>query len=166
MTLRLILTRHAKSDWDDPLLDDHDRPLNLRGLADAPRLGVWLAEQGLSPGQALVSTARRATETWAGMSPALPGCAASFHAALYHAEPSTILKQLAKAETETVLIVAHNPGIAVLSEAMLSQAPDHHRFAVFPTGATLIAEFDTDSWRNLRPGTGRAVGFTVPRDLR
>ena len=31
MTMRLILTRHAKSDWGDPMLDDHDRPLNARG---------------------------------------------------------------------------------------------------------------------------------------
>jgi phosphohistidine phosphatase len=28
MTRTLILIRHAKSDWDDPALDDHDRPLN------------------------------------------------------------------------------------------------------------------------------------------
>ena len=39
MTQRLILMRHAKSDWDDPLLDDRDRPLNGRGRrsAVAPR---------------------------------------------------------------------------------------------------------------------------------
>ena len=35
MTLRLILTRHAKSSWDDPLIDDHDRPLNPRGAKAA-----------------------------------------------------------------------------------------------------------------------------------
>jgi hypothetical protein len=28
MTRTLILIRHTKSDWDDPGLDDHDRPLN------------------------------------------------------------------------------------------------------------------------------------------
>ncbi|MGR3409824.1 MAG: SixA phosphatase family protein, partial [Paracoccus sp. (in: a-proteobacteria)] len=32
---RLILTRHAKSAWDDPTLDDHDRPLNDRGRRSA-----------------------------------------------------------------------------------------------------------------------------------
>ena len=35
---RLILTRHAKSNWDDPLTPDHDRPLNERGKAAAAQL--------------------------------------------------------------------------------------------------------------------------------
>ena len=42
MTLTLILIRHAKSDWGDAGLDDHDRPLNARGIEDAPRVGTWL----------------------------------------------------------------------------------------------------------------------------
>lgn len=36
---RLILTRHAKSSWDDPMTPDHDRPLNDRGKAAAADLG-------------------------------------------------------------------------------------------------------------------------------
>ena len=39
MTIRLALVRHAKSDWGDPDLDDHDRPLNERGLRDAGAVG-------------------------------------------------------------------------------------------------------------------------------
>ena len=49
MTLRLILTRHAKSSWDDPLMSDHDRPLNERGKAAAADLGNWLASRGYVP---------------------------------------------------------------------------------------------------------------------
>ena len=36
---RLILTRHAKSDWARPDLDDHDRPINGRGKRAARELG-------------------------------------------------------------------------------------------------------------------------------
>ena len=36
---RLILTRHAKSSWDDPTITDHDRPLNGRGRRAALELG-------------------------------------------------------------------------------------------------------------------------------
>ncbi|RZI88087.1 MAG: phosphohistidine phosphatase, partial [Microbacterium sp.] len=39
----LVLVRHAKSDWGDPGLDDHDRPLNDRGLRDAPAVAARLA---------------------------------------------------------------------------------------------------------------------------
>ena len=41
--MRLILMRHAKSSWDDPRIDDFDRPLNARGRASATALGEWLA---------------------------------------------------------------------------------------------------------------------------
>ena len=46
---RLILTRHAKSAWDDPSMDDHDRPLNDRGRRSARALGDWLASRGYDP---------------------------------------------------------------------------------------------------------------------
>ena len=47
---RLILTRHAKSSWDDPLTPDHDRPLNDRGKAAAADLGQWFASRDYIPG--------------------------------------------------------------------------------------------------------------------
>ncbi|MEE3099475.1 MAG: histidine phosphatase family protein, partial [Pseudomonadota bacterium] len=64
---RLVLMRHAKSDWGDPGLGDHDRPLNDRGRRAAPRMGAWLAAQGAFPDAALLSSARRVQETWAGV---------------------------------------------------------------------------------------------------
>ena len=59
----LLLMRHAKSSWDDPDVADHDRPLNKRGKKDAPRMGQWLAEQGLTPEVIVTSTAKRARKT-------------------------------------------------------------------------------------------------------
>ena len=69
---RLILTRHAKSSWEDPLTPDHDRPLNERGRAAAADLGQWLASRGYVPGQVLCSDALRTRKTWAGIAPAIP----------------------------------------------------------------------------------------------
>jgi phosphohistidine phosphatase len=34
----VVLVRHAKSAWDDPSLDDHDRPLAPRGEKAVVRL--------------------------------------------------------------------------------------------------------------------------------
>ena len=65
---RLILTRHAKSSWDDPLMSDHDRPLNERGKAAAADLGQWLASRGYVPSEVLCSDAVRTRAT--------AGCAA------------------------------------------------------------------------------------------
>jgi len=165
MTLRLILTRHAKSDWDDPLLDDHDRPLNPRGVASAAAMGAWLGAQGYLPEQALVSTATRAVQTWQGMCPALPGCAARFQPRLYHAAPDTILAVLATATAPCVMMIGHNPGFALLAEALVTHAPDHAQFHGFPTCATLVVDFDAPDWTMARIGSGRTVAFAVPREV-
>ena len=59
----LYLIRHAKSSWDDPLQDDFDRPLNDRGMRDAPRMGKRLKEKDLHPDMILSSPANRALST-------------------------------------------------------------------------------------------------------
>jgi phosphohistidine phosphatase len=59
----LVLVRHAKSAWDSPGLDDHERPLAERGLRDAPEMGRRLAERGLVPDVIRSSTAVRARTT-------------------------------------------------------------------------------------------------------
>ena len=59
---RLILTRHAKSDWDDPSLPDQERPLNARGRRSARALGDWLASRGYDPEEVLCSSARRTAD--------------------------------------------------------------------------------------------------------
>ena len=59
----LLLMRHAKSSWDDPTLQDFDRPLNPRGLRDAPRMGQFLKQNAITPDQIVTSTAVRAQTT-------------------------------------------------------------------------------------------------------
>lgn len=165
MALRLVLMRHAKSGWDDPLLPDHDRPLAPRGVQAAARMGGWLARKGYLPEAALVSSALRTRETWAGAAAALPDCPASELPALYLASPETILRVLQNARGAAVLLLGHNPGIAEAARLLVTRPPAHPRFADYPTAATLIAEFDVPDWSALRLGTGRVVDFTVPRDL-
>ncbi len=49
MERKLLLVRHAKSDWGNPQTPDYDRPLNSRGLHDAPMMGGRLKTMGLVP---------------------------------------------------------------------------------------------------------------------
>ncbi|EKE43432.1 phosphohistidine phosphatase, SixA [Oceaniovalibus guishaninsula JLT2003] len=166
MTLRLILTRHAKSGWDDPMLGDHDRPLNARGREAAPRIGRWLDRNGHRPDTALISTAVRAIETWDGIAGALTDApAATLLDRLYLAAPPTMLDTLARVEGRCVIIVAHNPGIAAFAARLLAERPGHAGFGPYPTGATTVIEFDIDAWKDAAPQTGRLAGFVVPREL-
>ena len=61
---RLILLRHAKAENQAASGEDIDRALTARGLADAARMGQVLADAGLQPDLALVSSGVRARQTW------------------------------------------------------------------------------------------------------
>jgi phosphohistidine phosphatase len=166
VTLRLILTRHAKSSWDDPLLDDVDRTLNDRGEASADAIGAWLAQRGHVPDAALVSAARRTRETWERMAAALPpGIPVRFEDRLYHAGPDTILKVLRTADAPVVLLIGHNPGLAEFAGRIVAAAPRHPRFADYPTAATAVIDFDAARWADVGWHRGQVADFVVPRDL-
>ena len=60
---KLILLRHAKSSWKDPVLNDFDRPLNLRGKNDANKIGNRLLELNIIPNLILSSSSKRTKET-------------------------------------------------------------------------------------------------------
>jgi phosphohistidine phosphatase len=166
MTLTLILIRHAKSDWDDPGLPDHDRPLNPRGQAAAPRIGAYLAARDLVPRAVLCSTARRTQETWQGIaSRMLDAPAPILTRAIYEAMPVDILNAIGTAEASPLAVIGHNPGIGSLAWSLSATPPGHDKFSLYPTGATTVLSFDATHWAEIGPGQGRVIAFTTPRDL-
>ena len=44
----LTIVRHAKSSWNTNH-EDHDRPLNTRGLDAAPKVGAEILQRGIVP---------------------------------------------------------------------------------------------------------------------
>lgn len=166
MTKRLILTRHAKSAWDDPMTPDHDRPLNERGKAAAADLGDWLASRGYVPEEVLCSDALRTRKTWSGIAPALPGTVIlHLKPALYNAGPDVMLAVLRHAASDTVMMIGHNPGIAEFAHRIVAHAPLSPEFQRYPTGATLVAEFAVDSWEDAAYGIAAPLDFIVPREI-
>lgn len=159
---RLILTRHAKSAWDDPLMPDHDRPLNARGRRAARELGDWLASRGYDPEEVLCSTAARTRETWDRAALAafetLPEL--RVEQALYHAAPDMMLRVLKTAQAQTVMMIGHNPGIAELAAMLPARVPVDPDFRRYPTAATLVVDFQIDDWSQLTPGSGSVLDFT------
>ena len=139
---RLILTRHAKSDWDDPTLPDHDRPLNGRGRRSARALGDWLASRGYDPEEVLCSSALRTRQTWDCVSQAVFETRPDLRIepALYHAAPETILQVLRTATVPTVMMIGHNPCIAAFAAMLPARPPMDPQFRSYPTAATLVGD--------------------------
>ena len=164
MSLKLVLIRHAKSDWGDAGQRDHARPLAARGRRDAPRMGAWLAQGGHAPDLVLCSDATRTRETIALMQPEWPGPPViRFDTTLYAAPPRQLLSALKDVSTRSVALVAHNPGIGRLAAELAGEAPDHARFADYPTCAVTVLEFEGADWSAI--GQGRVAAFAVPADL-
>ena len=156
--------RHAKSDWSHNL-DDHDRPLNLRGQKASAALGGWLSEQALWPTLALISSAARTQETWTRLAPP-DEVATQKVSRLYLANPGQILQEIQRVEeADTLLVLGHNPGIAEIAHWLAQRPADHPDFDRYPTGATTVLRFDHASWSEIQPGSGTVEHFVTPRAL-
>lgn len=138
--ITLVLVRHAKSDWSEPGLADHDRPLNGRGTRDAPRMAALLAQSGFRPDLILSSTAVRARMTADALSSALD-VAVTLVPNLYGASANTLLAQAAANSSCAVILVAHDPGMSDLAEGLSGGGITH-----MPTCAIATFTWNTDSW--------------------
>jgi phosphohistidine phosphatase len=158
---RLILTRHAKSDWGQKGLADHDRPLNPRGRRAAAELGQWLTSRGYVPDQILCSDAMRTRETWA-----LTGLTGTpeYLSELYHAAPEVMMAALRRATGPIVMMLGHNPGIAAFAASLPAEPPHHEDFTRYPTAATLVVDFEIGGWAEVEAKRGSALDFFVPGD--
>ena len=162
MTKTLILMRHAKSSWDHAG-PDIDRPLNARGQAAAPLLGAHLTALKLRVDDVLCSSALRTQETAARLNMPLPMFTPI--QALYLAPPRVLLEQLKQARGDTVLLIAHNPGIADFAQSICEIPPKHPRFDDYPTGSTLVCTFSAASWADVEWHSATATSFVTPKDL-
>jgi phosphohistidine phosphatase len=169
-TRRLVLLRHAKSDWPD--VPDRDRPLAKRGRRDAPVIGRWLREHGYVPDTVVCSVARRTRQTWELVEPELGGSpSVRFEPRAYAASAMTLLYLVRElpGESVTALLIGHNPGIAELASSLASPAGEGGRLgAKFPTGAVAVFGIPGD-WADLdlgTPGQARLVNFTTPAEVR
>ncbi|MCU0267277.1 MAG: histidine phosphatase family protein [Acidimicrobiales bacterium] len=154
----LHLLRHAKSDWSDPSLADHDRPLNARGR----RSRRLLAEHVVGWPVDLVrsSTARRARATAKPLAAAL-GLTVETDPALYGATGEELLEIVRRLPEPAVavVLVGHNPGIEELSWLLTGAS------GAYPTAALGTIELDCERWAVVGRGAGRLVAHVTPAEL-
>lgn len=160
---RLILMRHAKTERAAESGLDRDRALTPRGLDDAALMGSVLADKGLRPDLALVSSATRTRQTWDAIHDSLGDVEVRIEPRLYDASPDTVRRFIEDAEDQTgcLLVIAHNPAVHLLAleyltESAASPSVLDRMAGGFPTGACAIFEVDV---------AGRCTydGFLTPK---
>jgi len=159
---RLLLARHAKSDWNDPDLSDRERPLNGRGERNAPDMGRRLLRLGARPRRIVSSSAVRALSTARLLARELglrPQCLEVLDI-LYAASPGIILQvtQSLPPEEDEVLLVGHNPECTACANLLGALT-----IANVPTCGVVALEFPVARWTEVGPGGGRLLFFEYPK---
>ncbi|WP_069436177.1 SixA phosphatase family protein [Methyloceanibacter methanicus] len=170
--LTLSLLRHAKSSWKNPALPDRERPLNSRGMADAPAMGRAMSERGIDPELILCSSAQRTVDTLALVLPELKvEPKVLYEDSLYHATPEEMLDMLRGIQpgARSVLLLGHNPEIQALALELIGAGPKELRDRLsekYPTGGLAVITFPAGLWSSVDVGSGSLTQFLAPRDVR
>lgn len=157
----IFLIRHAKSSWKNQFLEDHERPLNKRGLSDAPRMGEKLRQSYPAPEKILCSNALRAQETakiiqkiW------FPKKTIDFSTKLYEQPTSNILKVINESSNnlDSLALFFHNPTITHLANLLASL--DIHNV---PTCGVVTLSCLASNWKSVEVGKCHLVDFDYPK---
>jgi phosphohistidine phosphatase len=171
----LYVLRHAKSSWKEPGLEDHERPLAPRGHKAAAELAHHIREAAIEPSLVLCSSARRARETYEGVSP--PGELLVEHS-LYGATAGEVIERLRQVpeSTSSAMVIGHNPTVQLLvlwlasphftpqGSARADSAELEKVRENFPTCALATLAFGCP-WRELGPGGAELTALVRPADL-
>ena len=161
--LRLILFRHAKSDWSDTSVPDQERPLTHRGIRAARTMGEFLTAIGQVPELALTSSARRAHDTvdlarrqgrWT--------CKQRVETTLYTFQPDDLLQALQALRDipQRLLITGHEPALSGLASRLVGDARPR-----FPAACMARIDIDVDDWSDVIPGAGELRWLMPPKLL-
>jgi phosphohistidine phosphatase len=144
----LYILRHAKSSWNYANLSDFERPLNERGIKTAPFMGELMAKKNFQPDLILSSPAARAKQTAllvrkAGRMKA----EIKYDERIYEASPLRLMEIVSEIEneTESVLLVGHNPGLEGLVKFLTGE------FQSMPTAALAVVDLKTEDWKSVHP---------------
>ncbi len=158
----IYFIRHAKSSWKDMSLRDFDRPLNKRGLRDAPFMANLLKEKGVEPDAIVSSPANRAYTTACYFAKALNIEVADIikEKAIYEAYYSTVLAVVQKQsdQLDTLLVFGHNPAFTNLANSFTGNHIDN-----VPTCGIVEVAATINKWAELDEGNGKVVNFLYPK---
>jgi phosphohistidine phosphatase len=168
---QLLLLRHAKSSWENPMLEDHDRPLAPRGKKAARRVADRLRSWEAQPELVLCSSARRAVDTWRNIEAVMAVDApVLIEDNLYGASRGALLRRLTEVGDDVgcVLVVGHNPGLEDLANGLAGAGKRALRDELamkFPTAALVLMSFE-GQWSDLQPGSATLEQLWKPRKER
>ena len=158
----LFLIRHAKSSWKTLNISDKDRPLNKRGMKDAPEMAQRLLEKGFTIDTIICSSANRTLST-------AQLFAKVFHLKqeqmeikpeLYDSEAKVYYRLISQIENtkKSVAIIGHNPEISDFVNSLNSVTIDN-----IPTCGIVAIEIEGEDWSQFESASKSFLFFDFPK---
>ncbi len=158
----VIFVRHAKSSWDNPDLSDFDRPLNKRGLKDAPFMAQVLAQMNIKPDKIISSPAIRALTTARHFAEKLdyPINDISTHNDIYEKGANAIINIITNLDNNLncIMLFGHNPDLHHLVTYLSDLTIDN-----LPTCGIVCIDFNVASWSDIKNSKGVIRFFEYPK---
>lgn len=158
----LYLVRHAKSSWQDNSISDQQRPLNSRGLRNAPEMGLRLHAEDVAIDQIVSSPANRALSTAKFLASNIgydPGLIEE-NEQLYFNGTSSMLELIHQTEADinALMLVGHNPDMTLLLNRICGYQVDN-----MPTCAIATIELDCE-WPDVNDNSGSLLNYDFPKN--
>ena len=164
---KLILVRHAKSDWGNESLKDMDRPLNQRGYQDAYIMAKWCKENLPMPDLMVSSHAIRAISTSFIFARTLERKEddVKIENGLYESTMPKWLKIIGEFEnkSQVVMVFGHNPVITNLVNELSKEL----FFDNLPTCSVVGIELGTKDWKNISEiKNAKLISYKFPKSFK
>ncbi len=160
----LYLLRHAKSSWAKAGLSDKDRPLDRRGLHDAPMMGERFSSRGESIGRIISSPALRAQTTAQMFAEAAgyPHRDIAIEANLYFLGSGSIHDIILGQDDQlqSIMLVFHNPDITHFVNAIDYEVSIDN----VPTSGLIRLNCDLEQWCDWSIDGTRFDYFDFPKN--
>ncbi len=159
---KVYLMRHAKSDWSGYYVSDFERDLNKRGEKDASLMGKVLKDRDIKPSLIISSPARRAKRTAKSVAKEFGYDTKKilFKEEIYEASVQDFLDVINSIDdkNDEVLIIGHNPSMTEIINILNSVTLDN-----LPTAAVVGFSFDVQSFKDVKPKSGKFLFFEYPK---
>ena len=159
----IILFRHAEYSWNEPLLNNYDKPLNDTGIEAAKKMGKYLSQKNEIPEIVISSTATRAKQTIEiAMKEGKWDRPISFNKIIYSGTTNDLLNIIKKQNDQynSICIVGHEPKFSNFIDLSVNSENTY-----FPTATMAKIIFETNKWNLIEFGFGNLKWLISPKDL-
>lgn len=158
---KLVLIRHAKSDWSNPFLDDYLRPLNKRVKKNAPLMAKLLKEKNIRPDLIISSPSIRTKQTLEYFIKELNyNDEVKLEESIYEAPYENLLKVIKDIPNihKIVFLIGHNPGLCDLTNFLVDK-----NFENIPTSSMVEIDFYVKNWKDISKENSNFISFEYPK---